>query len=82
MLSEPSSDFMEYIAKLAPDGAKFWSEMIVSQQRDVVISAAAMAVGINMTFLFPYSMLKKAGTKTSANSRYSTSPRGSSFRFY
>lgn len=63
VLSEPSSDFMEYIAKLAPDGAKFWSEMIVSQQRDVVISAAAMAVGINMTFLFPYSMLKKGWNK-------------------
>lgn len=59
VLSEPSADFMEYIRKLGPDGAKFWSEMIVSQQRDVVISAAAMAVGINMTFLFPYSMLKK-----------------------
>ena len=41
VLSEPSSDFMEYIAKLA----------------------AAMAVGINMTFLFPYSMLKKGWNK-------------------
>ncbi len=63
VLSEPSSDFMEYISRLSPVGRKFWSDMIVLQQRDVVISAAAMAVGINMTFLFPYSMLKKGWNK-------------------
>ncbi len=63
VLSEPSSDFMAHISKLGESGAKFWSDMIVSQQRDVVISAAAMAVGINMTFLFPYSMLKKVWNK-------------------
>lgn len=62
-LSEPSPDFMAFIKNLAPEGAKFWTEMIVSQQRDVIISAAAMAVGINMTFLFPYSMLKKGWNK-------------------
>jgi hypothetical protein len=33
--------------------------MIVSQQRDVMIAAAATAVGINMTFLLPYSMLRR-----------------------
>ena len=62
-LSEPSADFMEHISKLGEVGKKFWSDMIVSQQRDVVISAAAMAVGINMTFLFPISMLKKGWNK-------------------
>ncbi len=63
VLSEPSADFMAHISKLGESGKNFWSEMIVSQQRDVVISAAAMAVGINMTFLFPYSMLKKGWNK-------------------
>lgn len=63
ILSRPSADFMEYIDKLSAGGKTFWSNMIVSQQRDVVISAAAMAVGINMTFLFPYSMLKKGWNK-------------------
>lgn len=63
VLSEPSADFMKYISQLGAEGQKFWSDMIVSQQRDVVISAAAMAVGINMTFLFPYSMLKKGWDK-------------------
>lgn len=63
VFSEPSEDFMAYISKLGEQGKEFWSSMIVAQQRDVVISAAAMAVGINMTFLFPYSMLKKGWDK-------------------
>ena len=63
VFTSPSADFMAYINKLDSVGAKFWSDMIVSQQIDVVISAAAMAVGINMTFLFPYSMLKKGWDK-------------------
>ena len=63
VFTQPSSDFMEYISKLDVAGAKFWSDMIVSQQIDVVISAAAMAVGINMTFLWPYSMIKKGWNK-------------------
>ncbi len=63
VFTSPSADFMQYIQKLDADGVKFWSDMIVSQQIDVVISAAAMAVGINMTFLFPYSMLKKGWDK-------------------
>ena len=63
VFSEPSEDFMKALALISGAGAQFWSDMIVSQQRDVVISAAAMAVGINMTFLFPYSMLKKGWNK-------------------
>ena len=35
----------------------------ISQQRDVMITAAATAVGINMTFLLPYSMLKRGWDK-------------------
>jgi len=41
----------------------FWTNMIVGQQRDVMISDAATAVGINMTFLLPYSMLRKGWDK-------------------
>jgi len=63
VFSSPSPDFMAVINLLDNAGKEFWSNMIVSQQRDVVISAAAMAVGINMTFLFPYSMLKKGWNK-------------------
>ena len=63
VFSSPSAAFMQYISKLDAAGQKFWSDMIVAQQIDVVISAAAMAVGINMTFLYPYSMLKKGWDK-------------------
>jgi hypothetical protein len=41
----------------------YWTDRIVSQQRDVMIAAAATAVGINMTFLFPYSLLRKRWTR-------------------
>jgi Mn2+/Fe2+ NRAMP family transporter len=42
---------------------EYWRHMIVSLQRDKLIAAFATAVGINMTFLLPYSMLKKGWGK-------------------
>lgn len=58
-LFSPADTFLPYLDKLSEAGREFWSGMIVSQQRDVMIGAAATAVGINMTFLLPYSMLRK-----------------------
>jgi Mn2+/Fe2+ NRAMP family transporter len=58
-LFQPADTFGPYIAALGETGKEFWSTLIVSQQRDVMIGAAATAVGINMTFLLPYSMLRK-----------------------
>lgn len=63
VLSAPSPDFMVYLSQLGDSAREFWSSSIVKEQRDVIISASAMAVGINMTFLFPYSMLKKGWDK-------------------
>jgi len=60
-LFEPSDEFLVLLKDSAY--AQQWSSIIVSQQRDVMIGAAATAVGINMTFLFPYSMLSKGWTK-------------------
>ena len=40
----------------APD---YWTTTILHAQRERMIAAAATAVGINMTFLLPYSMLRK-----------------------
>ena len=37
----------------------FWTATILRAQRERMIAAAATAVGINMTFLLPYSMLRK-----------------------
>lgn len=41
------------------DFSEFWNSHIAGLQRDRIITAFATAVGINMTFLLPYSMLKK-----------------------
>ena len=41
----------------------YWTETIVGMQRDVMISAAATAVGINMTFLLPYTLLARGWGK-------------------
>ncbi len=60
-LFEPSDEFIAVLASNA--NAAFWTERIVSIQRDIMIGAAATAVGINMTFLFPYSMLAKKWTR-------------------
>jgi len=58
-LFSPAPTFMPYLEVLGDAGQAFWTNMIVGQQRDVMIGAAATAVGINMTFLLPYSMLRK-----------------------
>jgi len=58
-LYSPAETFMPFLENLDETSRQFWSSLIVSQQRDVMIGAAATAVGINMTFLLPYSMLRK-----------------------
>ncbi len=58
LLSNPAATFNEALAA-TDQYSEYWSKEIVSQQRDVMITAAATAVGINMTFLLPYSMLRK-----------------------
>ncbi|MGB6043155.1 MAG: divalent metal cation transporter [Pirellulales bacterium] len=42
---------------------RYWTAQIVDTQQDQIVSAAATAVGINMTFLFAYSLLRKRWTK-------------------
>ena len=64
LVSKPSAKLMPYINAVDEKFRKFWTDLIVSQQRDVMISAASTAVGINMTFLLPYSMLRKGWNKT------------------
>jgi len=61
MLSQPADIFKEKIAKSM--GQQYWTDTILSIQRDKMVTAAATAVGINMTFLLPYSMLRKGWGK-------------------
>ena len=60
----PAATFMPFLDAIdLREANQFWTDKIVNQQRDVMISAAATAVGINMTFMFPYTMLRKGWTK-------------------
>jgi Mn2+/Fe2+ NRAMP family transporter len=59
LLFEPAAQLVTHIKLVAPGFQKFWHDLALSQQRDVMITTVATAVGINMTFLLPYSMLKR-----------------------
>lgn len=63
LFMKPTDKIMPHIQLVTEGFRSFWTDMIVGQQRDVMISAAATAVGINMTFLLPYSMLRKGWDK-------------------
>jgi Mn2+/Fe2+ NRAMP family transporter len=59
------SQFTEPTASLAAAAAAtgehedIWRAIIADQQRDRMLAAAGAAVGINMTFLLPYTLLKR-----------------------
>ena len=62
----PADTFGPFLDKIGPAGSAardFWEARIIAEQRDVMISAVATAVGINMTLMFPYTMLRKGWTK-------------------
>ena len=58
LLSEPSSKYEAFLAATG-EYAEFWKGKIVGLQRDVMVSAAATAVGINMTFFMPFVLLRR-----------------------
>lgn len=64
LLSQPAATFNDALAATGAYAAH-WSGLIVADQRDIMITATATAVGINMTFLLPYSILKKGWDKES-----------------
>ena len=57
--SRPSETYIPFISAVSPEFQSYWTGKIVGMQQNVMIAAAAAAVGINMTFLMPYSMLNK-----------------------
>ena len=63
MLFRPSYELMPLISQVATEYQDYWRDLIVFEQRDVMITVTATAVGINMTFLLPYSMLRKGWDK-------------------
>lgn len=62
LLSQPAAELRPYIE--ASSNSEYWTAEVVSIQKNTMIAAAATAVGINMTFLLPYSMLRKGWDKT------------------
>lgn len=62
LLSQPGEKLRPLVSATG-EFADFWSNMIVGKQQKVMITAAATAVGINMTFLLPYSMLSRGWDK-------------------
>ncbi|PXA04300.1 hypothetical protein DDZ13_07135 [Coraliomargarita sinensis] len=61
-LFKPTATYTEAIAATG-ESAGFWSKYIAENQRDVIIGAFGSAVGINMTFLLPYSLKGKGWGK-------------------
>ena len=57
-LGKPTDTLVPYIKETGQAGA-WWADYITSLQRDKIIAAFGASVGINMTFILPYSFLKK-----------------------
>ncbi|MEM0895801.1 MAG: divalent metal cation transporter [Verrucomicrobiota bacterium] len=62
LLSKPAPTLLPAIEATGAN-ADYWTEKVSNLQRDKIITAFATAVGINMTFLLPYSMLRKGWGK-------------------
>ena len=64
LVFEPSKAYQEFLNAISNDAARaFWTDVVLQRQRDVIVAAASAAVGINMTFLLPYSMKAKGWGK-------------------
>jgi len=59
LLVSPAKTFAPFIDQVDRQFRQFWVDAIVGEQRKVMVTAFATAVGINMTFLLPYSMLRR-----------------------
>ncbi|CAA6693581.1 MULTISPECIES: divalent metal cation transporter [unclassified Lentimonas] len=61
-LFRPTDQIATAIASTG-ESAAYWTEYVTSEQRGKIIAAFGTAVGINMTFLLPYSLKKKGWGK-------------------
>jgi Mn2+/Fe2+ NRAMP family transporter len=57
--NNPAPAIASSLAGIPEELREFWTERILNSQRAVMISTTATAVGINMTFLLPYSLLSR-----------------------
>jgi hypothetical protein len=59
LIFRPAEGFTPLLEQLSATSAQYWSDYIVSRQQEVMAAALSTAVGINATFLFAYSMLRR-----------------------
>ncbi len=64
MILRPADGFVDLLARVPAEYRAYWEDIIVADQRGVIVATAATAVGINMTFLFGYSLLKRGWGKS------------------
>jgi len=63
--NQPIDTFNNSIQQIAdPIAQDFWRTETIDLQQTVLIAAAAFAVGVNMTFMMPFSMLGRGWDKT------------------
>ncbi len=61
--STPAPKIQALLENIGDAQRTFWSDQIVAKQRESMIGVTATAVGLNMTFLLPYSMLARGWDK-------------------
>ncbi len=59
LIFRPAEGFSPLLAGLTETSREFWTNLIVARQQNVMAAALSSAVGINMTFLFAYSILRR-----------------------
>lgn len=55
----PAEGFVPLLEAVSGDARSYWQELIVVKQRDVMVAVTAAAAGVNATFLFAYSILRR-----------------------
>src|SRR5688572_11343087 len=59
LINRPARSFDALLAPLSAEAREYWTSLLVRDQRDVIVASAATAAGVNGTFLFGYSVLRR-----------------------
>ncbi|HWV58033.1 MAG TPA: divalent metal cation transporter [Longimicrobiales bacterium] len=59
LIFRPAPGYDSLLAQVATNAREYWSNLLVTQQQQVMAAGFSAAVGINMTFLFGYSLLRR-----------------------
>jgi Mn2+/Fe2+ NRAMP family transporter len=59
LIFRPAEGFLPLLEGLSGTSRAYWTDLIVNRQQNVIAAALSSAVGINMTFLFAYSILRR-----------------------